>query len=172
MHVFSALDSSSDSICKHKIWPELPYSALTLLVRRQEGHLTCKNWVVRYWRGYLSRARCKWFAYGPADATATHRLLLQWNPEWFTFLVPAYPGCPGKKAVKQMCVCVQYRKTLQYVVVSPVQPSARFAVWVISVLLAYLLSANMPSHRCHESYCCWSCPAHHTRFPISWARRE
>jgi len=23
------------------------------------------------------------------------------NPEWFTFLVPAYPGCPGKKAVKR-----------------------------------------------------------------------
>ena len=27
--------------------------------------------VVRYWHGYLSGARCKWFAYGPADATAT-----------------------------------------------------------------------------------------------------
>jgi len=21
--------------------------------------------------------------------------------EWFTFLLPAYPGCPGKKAVAQ-----------------------------------------------------------------------
>jgi len=37
----------------------------------EEGHPACKNWVVRYWRGYLSGARCKWFAYGPADATAT-----------------------------------------------------------------------------------------------------
>jgi len=27
--------------------------------------------VVRYWRGYLSGERCKLFAYGPADATAT-----------------------------------------------------------------------------------------------------
>jgi len=27
--------------------------------------------VVRYSRGYLSVARCKWFAHGPADATAT-----------------------------------------------------------------------------------------------------
>jgi len=27
--------------------------------------------VVRCWHGYLSGARCKWFAYGPADATAT-----------------------------------------------------------------------------------------------------
>ena len=47
------------------------FSTLTPLVGRQEGHPACKNWVVRYWRGYLSGARCKWFAYGPADATAT-----------------------------------------------------------------------------------------------------
>jgi len=47
------------------------FSAWTLLVGRQEGHPACKNWVVRYWRGYLSGARCKWFAYDPADATAT-----------------------------------------------------------------------------------------------------
>jgi len=30
-----------------------------------------KNWVVRYWHCCLSRARCKWFTYGSADATAT-----------------------------------------------------------------------------------------------------
>jgi len=24
-------------------------------------------------------------------------LLLQQNPEWFILLVPAYPGCPGRK---------------------------------------------------------------------------
>jgi len=30
-----------------------------------------KDWVMRCWRGYLSGARCKWFAYGPADVTAT-----------------------------------------------------------------------------------------------------
>jgi len=29
------------------------FSALALLVGRQEGHPTCKNWVVMYWRGYL-----------------------------------------------------------------------------------------------------------------------
>ena len=26
-----------------------------------------------------------------------HHLLLQLNPEQFVFLVPAYPGCPGKR---------------------------------------------------------------------------
>jgi len=28
------------------------------------------------------------------------------STESFTILVPAYPGCPGKKAIKRMCVCV------------------------------------------------------------------
>jgi len=27
--------------------------------------------------------------------------LLQQNPDWFTFLVLAYPGSPGQKAIKQ-----------------------------------------------------------------------
>jgi len=55
----------------------IAFSALTLLVGRQEGHPACeKNSVVGYWHGYLSGARCK-IAYGQADATATHCLLLQ-----------------------------------------------------------------------------------------------
>ena len=54
----------------------IAFSALTLLVGRQEGHPACKNWVVGCWHGYLSGARCR-RAYGPADATATHCLLLQ-----------------------------------------------------------------------------------------------
>ena len=29
----------------------------------------------------------------------------------FTFLVPAYPGSPGKRAVKRLCVCI-YAGTL------------------------------------------------------------
>ena len=38
---------------------------------RERNFTFTKNSVVRYWHGYLSGARCKWFAYGPADATAT-----------------------------------------------------------------------------------------------------
>ena len=34
------------------------------------------TWVVGCWRGYLSGTRCR-LAYGPADATATHCVLLQ-----------------------------------------------------------------------------------------------
>ena len=61
--------------------------------------------MVRCWRGYLSGARCR-LAYGPADATATHRLLLHLSPDWFCLLVPAHPGSPGKRAVKRVCVYV------------------------------------------------------------------
>jgi len=50
-------------------------SALTLLVGRQEEHPVCKK--IGLMRCNLSGARCKWFAYGPADATTTHRLLLR-----------------------------------------------------------------------------------------------
>jgi len=69
------------------------FSALTLLVGRQEGHPACKKPVVGCWRGYLSGATCR-LAYGPADATATHclasvksRLVL---PFWYrlTWVVP------------------------------------------------------------------------------------
>ena len=44
-------------------------SALTLLVRRQEEHPACKNWVMRCWRCYLSRESCRLFAYAPTNAT-------------------------------------------------------------------------------------------------------
>jgi len=81
------------------------FSALTLLVGQHEGHTACKNWVVGCWRDYLSGARCR-LAYGPADATATHCLLLSKIQIGFIFLVLAHPGSPGQRAVKWLCVCV------------------------------------------------------------------
>ena len=52
------------------------FSALTLLVGRQEGHPACKK--LEWWGAgtVVSGARCR-LAYGPVDATATHCLLLQ-----------------------------------------------------------------------------------------------
>ena len=35
------------------------------------GSRAYKNWVMRCWHGCLCGVRCKWFAYGPADATVT-----------------------------------------------------------------------------------------------------
>ena len=33
-----------------------------------------------------------------------HHPLLRQNPEWFILLVPAYPGCRGKRPLN-VCVC-------------------------------------------------------------------
>jgi len=52
------------------------FSALTLLVGRQEGHPACKKLSGEELVWYLSGARCT-LAFGPADAIATHCLLLQ-----------------------------------------------------------------------------------------------
>jgi len=52
------------------------FSALTLLVGRQEGHPACKKLSGEELVWYLSGVRCR-LAYGPADAIATHCLLLQ-----------------------------------------------------------------------------------------------
>jgi len=51
------------------------FSALTLLVGRQEGHPACKK-LSGGMLAWLSGMRCR-LAYGSADATATHYLLLQ-----------------------------------------------------------------------------------------------
>jgi len=56
----------------------------------RKGIWPVKNWVVGCWRGYLSGARCR-LAYGPANATATHYLLLQYNLYWFYLSDPAHP---------------------------------------------------------------------------------
>ena len=69
--------SFTSSVLIYFIHGVLAFSALTLLVGRQEGHPACKkSRVVGCWCGCLSEARCR-LAYGPADATATHCLLLQ-----------------------------------------------------------------------------------------------
>jgi len=89
------------------------FSALTLLVGRQERHPAFKKRVVGCWRGYLSRARCR-LAYGPADATATHRLFASVKsrlvlPFWFrlTQVVPEKGPLNGC----QMCVSVLHPMT-------------------------------------------------------------
>jgi len=53
----------------------IAFSALMLLVGRQEGHPTCIK-LSGGMLAWLSGMRCR-LAYGPADATATHNLLLQ-----------------------------------------------------------------------------------------------
>ena len=80
------------------------FSALTLLVGRQEGHPACKKteWcgagvVICLERG-ADLHMAQWI---PLPLTVSCFTEIQIV---FTFLVPAHVGSPGKRAVKRMCV--------------------------------------------------------------------
>ena len=92
------------------------FSALTLLVGRQEGHPACKK--TEWWGAgvviCLERGPVLHMAHlMPLPLTISCSSKMQIG---FTFLVPAYPGSPGKSAVKRVCVCVISSKkhTLRY----------------------------------------------------------
>ena len=82
------------------------FSALTLLVGRQEGHPAWKKpewWdadvVICLERGAdLHMAQLM-----PLPLTVSCFSKIHIG---FTFLVPAHPGSPGQRAVKRVCVCV------------------------------------------------------------------
>ena len=72
----------------------------------RQGIQAVKTWVMRCWHGYLSGTKCKWFAYGPADATATPSSLLQKIQNGLSFWYQPTQIVLEKKAVKWLCVCV------------------------------------------------------------------
>ena len=81
------------------------FSALTLLVGRQEGHPALKTewWgagvVICLERGAdLHTAQLMSL---PLTVSCFSKIQIG-----FTFLVPAYPGSPGQRAVKRMYVCM------------------------------------------------------------------
>ena len=82
------------------------FSALTLLVGRQEGHPACKK-TERWGAGVvicLERGADLHMAQLiPLPLTVSCSSKIQIN---FTFLVSAHLGSPGQRAVKRMCVCV------------------------------------------------------------------
>ena len=81
------------------------FSALTLLVGRQEGHAACKK--TEWWGAgvviCLERgADLHMSQLMPLPLTVSCYSKIQIG---FTFLVPAHPGSPGKRAIKRVCVC-------------------------------------------------------------------
>ena len=82
------------------------FSALTLLVGRQEGHPACKKLSggVLAWLFCLERGADLHMAQQmPLPLTVSCFSKIQIG---FTFLVPAHPGSPENSAVKRVCVCV------------------------------------------------------------------
>ena len=89
------------------------FSALTLLVRRQEGHPVCKKtewWgagvVICLEKGVdLHMAQLM-----PLPLTVSCFRKIQIG---FTFPLAAHPGSPGKRAVKRVFVCVIVKTSLR-----------------------------------------------------------
>ena len=80
------------------------FSALTLLVGRQEGHPACKK--IEWWGAGVVICLER-----DADLHMAQLMLLPLAVSCFikiqirfTFLVPAHPGSPEKRAVKRVCV--------------------------------------------------------------------
>ena len=83
-----------------------PFSALTLLVGRQEGHPACKKtewWVASVVIRLERDADLHMAQLMPLPLTVSCYSKMQIG---FTLLVPAHPGSPGKRAVKRVCVPV------------------------------------------------------------------
>jgi len=85
------------------------FSALMLLVGRQEGHLVHKK--TEWWGAGMViclelGADLRMAQLMPLPLTLSCFSKIQIG---FTFLVPDHPGSPGKRAVKRVCVCMYPR---------------------------------------------------------------
>jgi len=79
------------------------FGALTLLVGRQEGHPACKK--TEWWGAGMviclerdAELHMAQLMPLPLTVSCFSKVLIG-----FTFLVPAHPGSPGKRAVKRVC---------------------------------------------------------------------
>ena len=72
---------------------------MTLRLGVRKSIRPVKKRVTRWWFGYLSGARCRLFAYGPADATASQNPIISshLNPDWFYLSGTGLPRLSWKR---------------------------------------------------------------------------
>jgi len=125
------------------------FSALTLLVGRQEGHPTCKK--LEWWYAGVvicleRRADLHMAQLMPLPLAVFCFSKIQIG---FTFLVPAHPGSPGQRAVKRVCVYFLIKFiTVKFIIKRP---------GLILPLLALLVNAaaDGPMQRtASRAFCC------------------
>ena len=82
------------------------FSALTLLVGRQEGHPVCKK--LEWWGAGMVICLERGADLHMAQLMPLPLIVSRFSKIQigFTFLVPAHLGSPGQRAVKCVCVCV------------------------------------------------------------------
>jgi len=95
--MFQQLHCSASAAFHRFVFPitasHYAFSALTLLVGRQEGHPACKKLSggVLAWLSVWNEVQTAYAQLMPLSLTVSCSSKIQIG---FTFLVPAYPGCP------------------------------------------------------------------------------
>ena len=102
LHILPWPVCTSVSVLLLLIYSVLAFSALTLLVGRQEGHPACKKLSAGMVICLEQGADLHMAQLMPLPLTVSCSSKIQIG---FTFLVPAHLGSPGKRAVKWVCVC-------------------------------------------------------------------
>jgi len=100
VHGYTCTDAC---ITDHSAFSACAFSALTLLVGRQERHPACKKteWWVLVWLSIWSEMlTCIWPSWCHCHSLSLASVI----QIGFTFLVPAHLGSPGKRAIKRVCV--------------------------------------------------------------------
>jgi len=88
----------------------MSFGASTLLVGRKEGHPACKKLsggVLVYVWGEVQTSITAQLMPLPLTVSCFSKIQIG-----FTFLVPAHPGSPGKRAVKWVCMCLLMSRQL------------------------------------------------------------
>ena len=141
------LTTFSCSPAPHQFSPHVAnlyaFSALTLLVGRQEGHPACKK-TERWGAGVvicLERG---------ADLHMAQLMSLPLTVSCFsniqigfTFLAPAHPGSPGQRAVKWVCVRV--------CVSSICRPTSGRRIFTNNITITYSFNHNCETAGVHEN---------------------
>jgi len=83
-----------------------------LLVGQQEGHLVCKK--TEWWGAGMAICLKQVADFHMAQLMSLPLTVSCFSKIYigFTFLVPAHPGSPRKRAVKRVCVCIHFKGAL------------------------------------------------------------
>ena len=123
----------------------------SVLCRCWLGILPVKNWVMGYWRGYRSGVWCKWFPYGPADATVTPSSLGLLKSRMVCLSDAGLPRLSLKKVCWTYVVCSRYdsfNATFECTVIGRWPLAGIFLLFVFVTLLGNCVICQRTSILC------------------------
>ena len=104
---------------------------------------------LKCWHGYLSEARCRWFAYGPVDATASPSSLASLKSTLVYLSGGGLSGCSGKEAIKWVLLWPPYEigRPVYFcpVIMVALCNRADHYIFILFLLSFFLLSFSSPN---------------------------